>query len=81
MCQPVFEYMKRKFMFNHETVVGDSIIVGEDNIVKALNVIYDNDILPVLRETIIDNIKNRFNLTNDDFTAIQEEFANLDRLH
>tara|TARA_Y100000401_G_scaffold80165_1_gene65598 strand:+ start:75 stop:560 length:486 start_codon:yes stop_codon:yes gene_type:complete len=74
VAEPVFEYMKSKYVFTQENRVGDSIMIGQDNIMKAIHIFYDDEeLFGCITQTIIDSIKSKYNLTDEQYISIYEE--------
>lgn len=81
VAEPVFEYMKSKYVFTQENRVGDSIVIGQDNIMKAMHVFYDDEeLFGCIMQTIIASVKSKYNLTDEQYNSIREEFASIEKI-
>jgi len=81
VAEPVFEYMKSKYVFTQENRVGDSIFIGQDNIIKAMSIFYDDDELySCMIQTIIDSVKSKYNLTDEQYSSIQKELESINKI-
>lgn len=81
VTEPVFEYMKSKYIFTQEHKVGDSIVIGQDNIIKAMSIFYDDEeLFGCIMQTIIESVKSKYNLTDEQYSSIREEFASIEKI-
>jgi hypothetical protein len=81
VTEPVFEYMKSKYVFTQENRIGDSIMIGQDNIMKAIHIFYDDEeLFSCIMQTIIESVKFKYNLTDEQYSSIREEFASIEKI-
>ena len=58
----------------------NSIFIGQDNIIKAMSIFYDDEQLySCMIQTIIDSVKSKYNLTDEQYSSIQKELESINK--
>lgn len=81
IAEKLFEIMKSSWAFTDESMVGGSIIIGQDNIGKLINLLYNNESWLIhMIEHIEQDIKSKYNLTDEQYRTITEDIKGVQKI-
>jgi len=81
MNEEILKLMKSSWIFTHESIVGGSIIIGQDNIGKVINLLYNSsDWLVNIVKHIEQDIKSKYNLSDEQYRTITEDIRGVQKI-